>query len=117
MGEDGTDITVTVKNTGKRTGTETVQVYIKIEKEDTPNAQLKAIRKVTLRPGEEKEVSIHLAKDAFGLCDKEGNFRTCKGEAKVYVGGQAPDRRSEELTGVKVQSVTLRTEDELLWEN
>ena len=117
VGEDGTDITVTVKNTGKRTGTETVQVYIKIEKEDTPNAQLKAIRKVTLRPGEEKKVSIHLAKDAFGLCDKEGNFRTRKGEAKVYVGGQAPDRRSEELTGVKVQSVMLRTEDELLWEN
>ena len=117
VGEDGTDITVTVKNTGKRTGTETVQVYIKIEKEDTPNAQLKAIRKVTLRPGEEKEVSIHLAKDAFGLCDKEGNFRTRKGKAKVYVGGQAPDRRSEELTGVKVQSVMLRTEDELLWEN
>ena len=89
----------------------------KIEKEDTPTAQLKAIRKVTLKPGEEKKVSIHLAKDAFGLCDKEGNFRICKGEAKVYVGGHAPDRRSEELTGVKVQSVMLRTEDELLWEN
>lgn len=115
--DDGAELTVKVKNTGNRAGTETLQVYVKIEKEGTPNAQLKGIKKVYLQPGEEKEVTIRLPKEAFGLFDKEGSFRIGKGQATVYVGGHAPDKRSEELTGNKVQSVTLLTEDELLWEN
>ena len=113
---DGIGFCVTVKNTGHRAGVETLQVYVKIEKEDTPNAQLKAIRKVALKPGEEKEVEITLARDAFGLYDKDGNFRISAGTARIFVGGQAPDKRSEELTGQKVQTALIYTEEALLWE-
>ena len=42
----GVQIGFTVTNTGKREGTETVQVYVKAKKENTPNAQLKGIQKV-----------------------------------------------------------------------
>lgn len=106
-----TDAAVTiharVTNTGSVAGAETVQVYVKIPGEDTPNAQLKGFRKVRLSPGEEKDVVIALPREAFGLYDEEGQFQIHSGEAFVYVGGQAPDARSETLTGQKVHGLSV----------
>lgn len=110
VGKDGVDVTVTLENTGDRKGAQTVQVYVKIEREGTPNAQLKGLKKIELLPGEEKEVLIHLPAEAFGLFDEEGQLRIEKGSALVYVGGQAPDARSEKLTGQKVAKLALTIE-------
>lgn len=101
VSEGGVTLRVPVKNTGSMAGGETVQVYVKIEGEGTPNAQLKGICKLRLAPGEEKEAVIHLPKEAFGLYDEEGKLQIRKGEARVFTGGQAPDARSEKLTGKK----------------
>lgn len=107
VGEDGVTVAATVKNVGKVAGTETVQVYVKVAKEDAPNAQLKGIAKVSLSPGEAKTVEIQLPKEAFGLFDTEGKLQVEKGKVRIYVGGQAPDLRSEKLTGQKVTELTL----------
>ena len=101
----GVTLRVPVKNIGSVAGGETVQAYVKIEGEDTPNAQLKGICKLHLAPGEEKEAVIKLPAEAFGLYDQEGRLRIRKGAAKVFVGGQQPDARSEMLTGKKVTEV------------
>ncbi len=100
-----------VKNTGSAAGAETVQVYVKILGEDTPNAQLKGICKVRLAPGEEKTVEISLPREAFGLYDEEGHFHIHTGGAFVYVGGQGPDARSAALTGQKVHCLTVSITD------
>ncbi len=105
--EEGIRLETRVKNTGAMAGAETVQVYVKICREGTPNAQLKGIRKVFLSPGEEKTVSIPLPREAFGLYDAEGRLQVLPGVAWVYVGGHAPDVRSEELTGQKVTQLVL----------
>ena len=110
IGKDGVDVTAVLKNTGDRKGAQTVQVYVKIEREGTPNAQLKGLKKIELLPGEEKEVLIHLPAEAFGLFDEEGQRRIEQGSALVYVGGQAPDARSEKLTGQKVAKLALTIE-------
>ncbi len=107
VGEDGITVSATVKNVGDMAGTETVQVYVKVVKENTPNAQLKGIRKVSLAPGETKTVEVKLPKEAFGLFDAEGKLQIEKGDVRVYVGGQAPDTRSEKLTGNKVAELAL----------
>lgn len=99
--EDGADISVTIRNTGSRTGAETVQVYVKSPMEGAPNAQLKGLRKVRLAPGEETTVKISLAKDAFGVYNKEGKKVLVPGEYQVFVGTSQPDARSEELLGTK----------------
>lgn len=99
--EEGITVTATVKNTGKMAGAETVQTYVKVCAEDTPNAQLKGIKKVYLEPGESKVVEIVLPKKAFGVFDTEGEL-SFPGNAKLYVGGQAPDKRSAVLTGKTV---------------
>ncbi len=113
VGSDGVTVTAVVKNIGDRAGVETVQTYVKVVKDGTPNAQLKGIKKVALAPSEEKTVQIHLPKEAFGLYDMDGKLQIAKGEVRIYVGGQAPDARSEKLTGQKVEAITLRIDEDL----
>ena len=103
----GVTLSAYVKNVGDYAGSETVQAYVKIPGEDTPNAQLKGICKLNLRPGEEGKAEIHLPLTAFGLYDQEGKFRVRQGFAQVFLGGQAPDKRSEMLTGNKVTMLEL----------
>ncbi|MBD4336394.1 glycoside hydrolase family 3 protein, partial [Xanthomonas citri pv. citri] len=43
---DGLDVTVDVTNEGSVAGRESVEVYVKAERENTPNAQLKGLAKV-----------------------------------------------------------------------
>lgn len=105
--EEGITVKAVVNNTGGVEGTETVQVYVKSDKEGTPNAQLKGICKVSLKPGESKEVSVSLPLKAFALYDEQAVNRVTAGKYFVYIGGAQPDTRSEKLTGKKVGMITV----------
>lgn len=98
-GADGFDVAVTVKNDGARAGRETVEVYVKAQREGTPNAQLKGLAKVELAAGEAKQVSVRLPLAAFALCDEEGTPVVESGDYTVYVGASQPDSRSVSLMG------------------
>lgn len=89
----------TLKNTGTMAGGESVQVYVKALRENTPNPQLKGLKKVFLQPGEEKRVEIILKGEAFALYDGEARFVLEKGDYEICVGMQQPDTRSAALTG------------------
>jgi beta-glucosidase len=95
------EVSVKVKNNGNLKGRETVQIYIKADCEDTPNAQLKAFTKVSLQPGEEKTVNLFLPAEAFALFDEQGQPSVAQGNYTVYAGGSQPDLRSMKLTGKK----------------
>ena len=59
-------ITVPVKNTGKREGTETVQVYVKaLDDAGAPIKALKGFQKLSLKPGETQKATITLNGEAF----------------------------------------------------
>ena len=105
---EGIDLTVTVKNTGKYPGRETLQVYIESDCEEAPNAQLKTFKKIMLQPGEEKEVQLHLPLEAFALYDDLGNRRVLDTNYTVYIGGSQPDARSIQLTGKKPLSFNIK---------
>ncbi len=108
---EGVTVTATVTNTGKMAGAETVQAYVKVEKEGTPNAQLKGIKKLWLEAGESKNVSITIPEKAFALYDEEGVLQLSAGEASVYLGGHAPDTRSTALTGTEVTKFTVEVKE------
>ena len=112
--EDGITISAVLMNDGKREGTETVQVYVKALREGTQNAQLKGIKKVTLQPGEKREVSVKLPLSAFALYDEEAVNRVGMGEYLVSIGGNQPDKRSEKLTGKKVATMKIKAETEFI---
>lgn len=106
--EGGTvTVTATVQNTGAMAGGQTLQVYVKALRENTPNAQLKGLQKVYLQPGEEKTVRIALPETAFGLYNEEGECMLEAGDYAVYAGMQQPDERSAVLTGQRPVCLTV----------
>ncbi len=105
-------VSASVKNTGKMEGAETVQVYIHACMEDAPNYQLKALKKITLKPGEEQTVSLTLTDKDFGLYNEDGEKVLNACDYEVYVGTSQPDPRSAELLGRKPVKHMVRYEGE-----
>ena len=99
----GAKVTATVVNEGKRDTDEVVQIYIK----DTgfalaiPNPSLCGFKRVHLVAGEEKKVVVDINRKAFTSVDEEGVRDLFSGNFTIYAGTSQPDKRSEELTGVK----------------
>lgn len=105
--KEGVEINVTIKNTGVLDGTETVQAYVKAKKEGAPNAQLKGIKKVFLKAGEEKTVLIYLPAQSFMLFDENGIAQYVAQGYEISIGGSQPDKRSCELMGKKPLILTI----------
>lgn len=97
-------------NYGRVAGAETLQVYIKAQRPGTPNAQLKALKKAELQPGESKRIRLELTDRAFGLRDENGDLVLEEGIYEIYVGTQQPDERSSELTGKKPVCLQVRAD-------
>ena len=69
-GKASCTLTIPVTNTGKREGTETVQVYVKrLGDAGAPIKALKGFQKLTLKPGETQNAVITLDSDAFEYYD------------------------------------------------
>ncbi|HNB36408.1 MAG TPA: glycoside hydrolase family 3 C-terminal domain-containing protein [Anaerolineales bacterium] len=94
---DGLTVTVDVKNTGKLSGKETVQVYVHDQKSDLirPVKELKGFAKVDLQPGETKTISIHLDFRAFAYYHPEHKqWITEDGDFYILIGASSADIRS-----------------------
>ncbi len=85
---------VTVRNTGTRTGRETVQLYIhdRTASLARPVRELKGFEQVELAPGEEKAVSFRIPAQSLGFWNREGRYQTEPGEFDLFVGS---DSRAE----------------------
>ena len=89
--EDSLAVSVSVKNTGSRKGTEIVQLYIRDVTASIvrPVKELKDFCRVELEPGEERKVEFILPKQKMGFYNNEGEYCLEDGEFKIYVGGNA----------------------------
>lgn len=87
-------ISVTVKNTGNSTGTETVQLYVtdKVGSAARPVRELKGFSKVTLKPGEEQEVSFTLSSENLKFYTRSMEYQAEPGEFIVWAG---PNSRTQ----------------------
>lgn len=106
-GEAGVILRAEVRNTGVMDGTETVQIYVGLDRDEAPNPQLKKIVKVPLKAGESKQVEAVLPKEAFMLYDEKGEHVLYPGTYHIYMGGSQPDARSLELTKKEVCHFTV----------
>ena len=90
--EDG-NLQVSVKNTGKVSGTETLQVYVRnTADKEGPLKTLRGYKQVTLTPGEQQTVSIDLPRESFEGWDSQTNtMRVVPGEYEVMVGNSSSD--------------------------
>jgi beta-glucosidase len=83
----------TVKNTGKRAGTEIAEVYARLPKgADEPYKRLAGWKRVTLAPGESQSISIAIDDRVLQTLDEEKNaWNLTKGQYQVMVGGSSDD--------------------------
>ncbi|MDR1743851.1 MAG: glycoside hydrolase family 3 C-terminal domain-containing protein [Dysgonamonadaceae bacterium] len=93
-------LTIPVGNTGKRSGAEVVQVYIrKTGDKDAPLKSLKAYRRVNLKTGEKQSVTIDLTPDAFEFFDNDSNtVKVTAGNYEILYGSSSDDKDLKKLT-------------------
>jgi beta-glucosidase len=84
-----------VKNTGARAGDEVVQLYIRdlLASVARPVMQLAGFQRVSLKPGEEKEVSFELSSDQLHMLDRDMKWVVEPGTFRVLVGASSKDIR------------------------
>jgi beta-glucosidase len=94
-------VTVPVTNTGDRTGSEVVQVYVRptASRLSRPRTELKGFAKVELAPGETAEVRVALDDRAFAYWDdaslERAHLRDRLGEGSVVPSDQGPQPRTQ----------------------
>jgi len=87
-------VRVSVKNTGKADGLETIQVYIRnTADKQGPLKSLRAYKQVQLKAGEQKTVNIDLPRQSFEGWDvKTNTMRVVPGKYELMVGNSSADK-------------------------
>ncbi len=114
--DGGLAVTVTVTNTGGRTGADVVQLYGHdvVASVTRPVAQLLGYHRVELAPGQSVDVELAVPAARLAFTDRSGRRVVEPGELRVWVGPSCAEREVEasvELAG-ETYAVTL---DDARW--
>lgn len=95
-------ISIDIKNTGDYDIEEVVQCYIKDleSKHAVLNHSLAGFKRISLKKGESKTVTMKLNKKSFEVVNDDGERIIDSKKFKLFVGISQPDKRSFELTPV-----------------
>jgi beta-glucosidase len=98
----GDSITVSVKvtNTGKLEGKEVVQLYTQdlVGSITRPVKELKGFQKISLKPGESKEVAFVLSVEDLKFYNANLEYVAEPGDFKVFIGGNSRDVKEAKFT-------------------
>lgn len=83
--------TVTVKNTGKMAGQETVQLYLRdyVGSVTRPVKELKGFEKIMLKPGEEQKVQFTINNETLSYYRADLSYGSEPGQFAVMIGGNS----------------------------
>ncbi len=93
-------VSVPVRNTGTRTGDETVQIYVhqQVGSVTRPVKELKAFRRLTLAPGESRTVDFVLTPESFWMWNVAMQRVVEPGDFDIMAGPNSVDLKSAVLT-------------------
>ena len=96
------ELTIPVSNTGKRDGTEILQVYVKkVNDTDGPNKTLRGFKRVEIKAGKTTPVTIELAPSSFEFYDRsQHKMAVTPGEYEVLYGTSSD---TKELKSLKIK--------------
>ncbi|MCQ2596723.1 MAG: beta-glucosidase BglX [Treponema sp.] len=91
---------VTLKNTGKRRGTETVQMYLTDCHGNVvrPVKELKGFQKISLDPGEERKVDFEITEEMFRFWDIDMKFQSEAGACLVNIARNSDTENQAEFS-------------------
>ncbi len=97
--EKGLHVAVTVRNTGNRDGTEVSELYLTPPAFDgAPKIALRGFQRLSLKPGESRQISFDLSPRDLSFVDHDGNRMLVPGAYRLTVGSGQPQ------TGAATQS-------------
>ena len=95
-------VAVGVENTGKRAGETVVQLYVAALNPPTraPQKQLAAVKRISLKPGETRQVELEVKPESFLLTFDDGERKLLPGAWRIEVGHDS--RRSAATTEIEL---------------
>ena len=98
--DESTAVHVQVTNRGQRRGDETVQLYIRdlVSSVTRPIKELKGFRRVTLGPGETKDVSLEITPERLAFWNIDMKFVVEPGDFQIMVGPNSRDLQNTTLS-------------------
>jgi beta-glucosidase len=92
-------VTVPVRNAGTRAGDEVVQIYVRdlVSSVTRPLKELKAFRRVTLAPGESRNVAFTLTPEAFQMWNDKMKRVVEPGDFEIMAGANSVTLKSVKL--------------------
>ncbi|HEX3025129.1 MAG TPA: glycoside hydrolase family 3 C-terminal domain-containing protein [Chitinophagaceae bacterium] len=103
-------LSVDIKNTGKVSGDEVVQVYVsnKTSTGHIPIRSLKAFKRIYLKAGETKTLNLIIKPDAFSIINDDNKKIIVHGKFEVSVGGGQPDVKIKTASNVlKAETIIM----------
>ncbi len=99
-GDGSLTATVTVKNTGSREGTETVQLYIRdlVGSVSRPVKELKGFERITLAPGESRDVTFTVTPEMLKFYNFNLDFVNEPGDFDLMVGPNSAEVSTARFT-------------------
>jgi len=95
-----TQVQVDVTNTGKRAGSEVIQLYIRdlVSSVTRPIKELKGFRKIRLEPGETTMVTLDITPDSLAFFDVNMKYTVEPGDFSIMIGNSSRDADLHKLT-------------------
>ena len=95
-------VTVEVTNTGKKDGTEIVQLYIRnLQDPDGPLKSLRAFDRVAVKAGQTATATLKLERKSFEFWDAETNtMRVKPGKYEILIGTSSADKNFKKIETV-----------------
>lgn len=92
---EGTTVKFMVTNTGSRKGDEVVQLYLHQDNPSVvqPERQLKAFKRITLEPGETRDMTFALGPETFAIVDANMQWTVEPGTYHFLIGSSRADIR------------------------
>lgn len=92
---EGTTVKFMVTNTGSRKGDEVVQLYLHQDNPSVvqPERQLKAFKRITLEPGETRDMTFALGPETFAIVDANMQWTVEPGTYHLLIGSSSKDIR------------------------
>jgi len=109
---DSLEVSFQIKNIGDRAGDEVAQLYIRdvYASVALPQKRLKDFKRITLKPGETKEIKFVLHSEKLKIWDEGMNFVVEPGEFQVFIGSSLEDIRLKDSFWVNDERSKMKGE-------
>ncbi|MGQ1784266.1 MULTISPECIES: glycoside hydrolase family 3 C-terminal domain-containing protein [unclassified Saccharicrinis] len=106
-------VSVEVKNTGKISGEEVVQLYVAHPETQLKKAirSLKGFKRISLQPNESKKVKFVLTPQDIALLNQENQYILENGLVNITVGGQQPNKVAQQNKRVITESISVEVSE------